>query len=191
MADFLSVKIEGARELEKGLLRLANPRRRRAVVRSGVRAGSRVIIKAIKQRAPKETGRLKRALTQQVKWDSASGEMSSRIGAKSKKVNSRNAARYLHLVEQGARPHQIVPSTKMALRLGVGKGKRGRDEFGRFTTGGIVTVFATVARHPGTSASRFMQAGFKASAQQAVAKFVTQSRAALLKEVLKERSRMK
>jgi len=36
-----------------------------------------------------------------------------------------------------------------------------------------------------------MQAGFKASAQQAVAKFVTQARAALLKEVLKERSRMK
>lgn len=110
MAKF-SQREQKALELMQGnLVKLGN-----RIVSKGrsasVRAGGSVIIKAMRSRAPVETGSLKKALGQRIKTYRRSGTSTSIIGARSKLYatakGKRNPANYAHLPELGVRPHRI------------------------------------------------------------------------------------
>lgn len=77
--------------------------------KAAVRASGTVIVKAMRRRAPKETGALKKSLGQKVVTYRRDKTVVSIIGARSKRYETskgrRNPANYAHLVELGTAPH--------------------------------------------------------------------------------------
>lgn len=134
--DGIDFNMQGIEEMIKSLEQLATRPAMRAP-NAAVRAGASVIIKEMRSRAPKETGSLKKALGQKVKVYKRSGVVTSIVGARSKKyqtkLGGRNPAYYAHLVEMGTIAHRL--------------GKRGR--------------------HPGAKKQPFMRPAWAAAAPRA------------------------
>ena len=133
------VELEGFDELSDRL-RGIEPKMRRNFMRGGMRALLAHLKKGAAKRIPSRTGALRRSLKTSTRIFPAQGIVEGRLrtGAaiSGGKLKGRDAW-YGHIIERGAKPHVIEPSTRKALRIG-----------GRF--------FARV-KHPGIAARRFME----------------------------------
>lgn len=136
-SDEVKLQMAGIEEMTKNLEKLGT----RVALRgpaAAVRAGSAVIIKEMRRRAPVETGSLKKSLGQKVKNYRRSKTVTSVVGARSKRYDTdkgrRNPAYYAHLVELGVSPHRT--------------GKKG-------------------GMHPGFAAAPFMRPAWDAAAPRA------------------------
>jgi hypothetical protein len=106
-------------------------------------------VREVKQRAPRKTGNLSRSIG------------SARVSDTEARVYAR--ADYAASVEKGARPHDITPNAKKALRFALGSGAR--------LTGsprvGAGVIFAMVVHHPGNKPHPYLEPGVKAAIQGA------------------------
>ena len=143
-SDEVKIQMQGIEEMTKKLEKLGT----RVALRgpaAAVRAGSSVIIKEMRRRAPVETGSLKKALGQKVKNYRGSGTVTSIVGARSKRYETakgkRNPAYYAHLIELGVKPHRT-----------------GKKKFGYRRGRGM---------HPGFRAQPFMRPAWDAAAPRA------------------------
>lgn len=96
-----------AETLLKQLKRIRNPDNRRRALRKAMQAANRVRIARARKEMRRRSGLLAKSLVSKQTYDKATGEMELTIRAKSVRVDGRNPARYLHLVESGAAPHVI------------------------------------------------------------------------------------
>jgi HK97 gp10 family phage protein len=120
----ISMQLEGIDELESKLQRLPHRLRNKAM-RRGITKAARVLVKEMKARVPSDTRALRRALTYVVKTPKNNGKARGYpyaiLGPKSdhytvtrkrgkwKAVQSRvRPSLYEHLVNAGAKPHQIL-----------------------------------------------------------------------------------
>ena len=152
------------RGLGKALRNLDEMKKRTStrVVRKAVRAGMADTVKQAKRTAPKETGRLKRSITQVVKTERAADEVVSRVTAKNRgDFRGRNPIRYLHLVEEGTAPHQIAGPVRFGGR------------------------WAVNVRHPGTSGTHFLRRALEVTARTATANFSRKLREEIVAEARK------
>lgn len=144
MKNGVDIKMLGIEEMTKNLEKLGT----RVALRGpavAVRAGSSVIIKEMRVRAPRETGSLKKAIGQKVKNYRGNKTVTSIVGARSKSYGTtkgkRNPAFYAHLVEMGTGPHRT-----------------GKKKFGYRRGAGM---------HPGAKARPFMRPAWDAAAPRA------------------------
>lgn len=107
-SDAVKVQMQGIEEMTRNLEKLGT----RVALRgpsAAVRAGSSVIIREMRRRAPKDTGSLKKSLGQKVKTYRRNKTVTSIVGARSKRYETakgrRNPANYAHLPELGTKPH--------------------------------------------------------------------------------------
>lgn len=105
MSD-LKISLQGVEEMTRNLEKIGT----RVALRgpnAAVRAGSSVIIKEMRRRAPVDTGSLKKALGQKVKTYRRSKTVVSIVGARSilyqTSKGKRNPANYAHLPELGTK----------------------------------------------------------------------------------------
>ena len=161
----IRARITGAKELDRKFKRLASDSIRLKVVRKAARAGGTVIAKTVRRNAPTVTKTLKKNIRQKVKWYRGSGTIVSVIGARSRKVDGRNPANYLHLVEHGFDPHFI-------------RGPLAFDAFGR-------TVVVGEVQHPGFTGHKFMDRSFRESQGKAFRVFQDKYRAEIMAEARK------
>lgn len=145
MNDSVDIKMLGIEEMTKNLEQIGT----RVALRgpaAAVRAGSSVIIKEIRRRAPKETGSLQKSIGQKVKNYRRNKTTTSIVGARSKRYKTakgnRNPAYYAHLPELGVKPHRT-----------------GKKKFGYRRGAGM---------HPGVKATPYMRPGWDAAAPRAV-----------------------
>lgn len=124
----------------------------RSVTRKAVNAGGRELVKTTKANAPRDTGLLRRKITQRIK--TYRRKVLAVIGARKFKdaKTGRNAANYAHLVEDGARPHRIA--------FGVFVGSDGERKARRI-------------EHPGARATHFMRRSARQATPAAVRRFKT------------------
>ena len=149
--DGLDFDMRGIAEMTKNLEQLGTRVAARGPA-AAVRAGSSVIIKEMRRRAPNETGSLKKSMGQKVKNYRGNKTVTSIVGARSKRYatakGNRNPAYYAHLVELGVAPHRT--------------GKRGM--------------------HPGFAARPFMRPAWDAAAPRARAAVIDKMKQVFDKE---------
>lgn len=150
-SDAVKLEMQGIEEMTKNLEKLGT----RVALRgpaAAVRAGGAAMIKEMRNRAPVETGSLKKSIGQRVKTYRRSKTVTSIIGARSKRYETtrgrRNPAYYAHLIELGVSPHRL--------------GKRGR--------------------HPGFRARPFMRPSWDAAAPRARAAVIDKMKQIFAKE---------
>lgn len=142
----MSVQIKGAAELQRYLDQLpANVEKN--IVRGALRAGTKVMADAVKAAAPEKTGALKKSV--RVRAGVRAGRVTSRVVIGDKK------AWYLHILEGGAKPHDIRPKRK---------GEKKALSFGE-------KMYALV-RHPGVKARPFFVSTVDASAQRSATQVI-------------------
>ena len=111
----LKFKINGAKELERNLKRLPLTLERR-VAKSAVRAGAAVIAKEAKQRAPVDTGVLKRSIKVVARSRRFGDAVASVVTRAGKRWQSKNMdAWYAGLVEFGTRQRPATPFLRPAV----------------------------------------------------------------------------
>lgn len=105
-SDEVNIQMQGIEEMTKNLEKLGT----RVALRgpaTAVRAGSAVIIREMRRRAPVDTGSLKKSLGQKVKTYRRNKTVTSIVGARSKRYETakgrRNPANYAHLPELGTK----------------------------------------------------------------------------------------
>jgi HK97 gp10 family phage protein len=149
MSDAVNIDVQGIEEMIQKLEQLGTRVAARGPA-AAVRAGSSVIIKEMRRRAPTETGALKKSIGQRVKTYRRNKTVTSIVGARSKRYatdkGNRNPAYYAHLVEMGTAPHR-TGRKKSFYRRGAGM-------------------------HPGSKAQPFMRPAWDAAAPAAVAAVV-------------------
>jgi len=179
----VGVRIEGAEKTRKVLAHLDMAARRR-VVSAAVRAGNKVLITTARRLAPVDTGNLRRQISGSVKNDRTTGTVTGLVRAKRTKAmlkkRSSNAARYLHLVTGGTRPHLIPDATAPIKRDGTEK------------RNALVTPFGYVSRieHPGTRPQPFMDAAANVAYRPALSAFEKQFAEKMRAETAKVRGGM-
>lgn len=124
----------------------------RKVIRQSAIAGSRVIAKEARARAPVDSGKLKKSIT--VKAKNRNGQIESFVFA-----SRRKGAYHRHFIELGTKSHVI---NLRSARAGQGKKKTLSD--GR-------TAFGARVNHPGTPARPFLGAALSAKEAEARRKF--------------------
>ncbi|MGI9504075.1 MAG: HK97-gp10 family putative phage morphogenesis protein [Geminicoccaceae bacterium] len=140
MAQGATVRVRGARQLNRRLTALGSRRKATAAGRKAVRAGGAVAVKAIRARAPRDKNNLARSIAQVVKTQGRRGEITSNIGPRDRVMgDGANPGRYGVLVEFGTQPHTIP----------------GRLTFDGQTYQGV--------EHPGARPQPFMRPGFTES----------------------------
>lgn len=103
MADGMSIKVEGLKELERKLLGMS-PKLAKNGLRSAVAAGSRVIMAEAKKNVPVDTGTLRRAIfMKQIREASSNSKQTYFVGVrKGKGERKKNRdGWYFHFVEFG------------------------------------------------------------------------------------------
>lgn len=136
------VKIEGLKELNAKLKSLATKEANR-ITRRGIAKMAQVIRKEMRQRAPKDTGFLRKNLAYKIKRESRGG-YSATVGPKP-------LAFYARFLEFGSAEH-IIPNLNSRSRKPIAIGNR---------------VFSSVD-HPGTSPRPFLRPAFEAKKREAV-----------------------
>ena len=143
MADDFNLR--GIEEMLKNLQKVGSAVAKRAPSMA-VRAGSKPIIKSIRNRAPRQTGSLRKSIGVKVKNYRPSSAVTAIIGARSKSYQTaegkRNPSLYSHLAEFGTAPHRLGSQKKIITRRG--------------------------KKHPGAKAQPFMRPGWDAAAPAAV-----------------------
>ena len=111
MADFVSIKLEGAEELERQLKGLDETLRKKAY-RKALTKGANVVLKSAKEKVPVDTGNLKRSLAKKVTVSKR--EHSARIGWTQGK-QAKHDAYYGHMVEYGTMRSAAQPFMRPSL----------------------------------------------------------------------------
>jgi HK97 gp10 family phage protein len=155
MAFSVQYKMSGGRELQRALAKFS-PGRQRAIARRALASASTLTLRAAKQRAPVETGLLRKSLGKKTKTYPNKGTVVVAIGPRTGfrrlvrvkgKLVRRNPTKYAHLVEFGSRPHTV----------GKGSSLRKRRQRG--------------VMHPGVAARPFLRPALDTTAQAAIAAF--------------------
>jgi len=129
-----TVKVRGLRELERAIRKLPRLMGKRVLTKA-LRAGALPMAAAMKQRAPVESGRLRRSIVSRASASIQSGTVAIKIGPS-------KAAWYAHFVEFGTATHNIR-SKLLGPRL-------------KLRDGRIVRKVS----HPGAAAQPFMRPAF-------------------------------
>ena len=111
MADFISVKVDGADELAR-LLRGLDKKLRTKAYRAALTAGADIVLKAAKANVPVDTGNLKKSLAKQVRVTRRAHV--ARIGWRQGK-GAKNDGFYGHMVEYGTAHSAARPFMRPAL----------------------------------------------------------------------------
>lgn len=136
------MKVEGGKELAK-LLRALPDKVADKLMANATSAGGRKLAKAIAQKTPVDTGRLRDSI--KAKRDrKAKYTFTMKVGPVGK------GRFYAHLVEFGSAPHVIKVSKKKRVL------SNGRDVFGK------------IVQHPGISAKPFMRPALDESAEAVI-----------------------
>lgn len=109
--DEVKIRLEGDKDLVN-VLEAFKPAARRRIVRPPITKGVRLVVRAAKQKVPKETGTLKRSLGFVVRTY-PSGTVAGIAGPRKGIVDEetgRNPRFYAHLVEFGTAPHLVSSS---------------------------------------------------------------------------------
>lgn len=153
------VMIRGERALIRKLDRMAKQSQRNKIARPAVRKAAAEVRKAAKRLAPVETGELKRSITTKVETI-RNGPVYAVIGPENRKnaQTGRNPANYAHLVENGTKPHRIVPTAgKKALAISSKVlSKRGT----KVVASGASRNLVAGVDHPGSPPQPFMRPAF-------------------------------
>jgi HK97 gp10 family phage protein len=135
-------QVRGGRELQEFLSQL--PAKMEAnVVRGGLRAGAKVISDAIRENCPEDSGLLKKSI--KISTSIKSGTVLVKIKTGDKK------AWYAHIVEFGARPHDLS------------RGMTAREE-----RGGLISLGEGSRLHPGSRATGFIRKALDVNEQKAI-----------------------
>lgn len=147
--------IGGGAELDD-LLRTLPVKMHKNINRAGLRAGAAVFLAEVKQRIPKDSGRLEASarITTRARGDEVSASV---------KVGN-SVAWYAHLAEFGTRPHIIRAAPGGAMRFG--------------------GVEARTVHHPGTTGHPFMRPAADAKLADAVQAVTAKIRQRLTKQGL-------
>lgn len=94
------------RKAYRHLRHIASEKTRKRILRAGVRSGGSEVAKQVRKFVPVETGALKKAIRVRVRR--LEQIYIASVHAANTGDGARNPARYLHLIERGARPHQIL-----------------------------------------------------------------------------------
>ena len=190
----MKADLTGERELLRKFDRLGKKAGKK-VLRKATRAGTAPLVKAAKRNAPKESGELKKDLTQKQKFYSNTGTQVGIVGAKKRKDGKSRSTWILHLVEEGTAAHVISPKNKKALSfdmLGIKKRKanRKRDGKGRFVSGDEGLPPAQVAilgkvKHPGTTGSHFLRRSAETTQSESAKRFAEKMAAEVQAEAKK------
>lgn len=158
----------------------------RRVVTAAVRAGSKVVVKEARSRAPVRSGKLKRNIRTQLKRNKISGTITARVRAKptTKQKEAGLGAWYAHMVIAGSKPHPIPnPNSKRKPR----RKKQTKPE-GAGTYNVVVKVGDKVYRHvshPGIKSNDFMLSAAHAAYQPSLTAFEAKYKEAWDKELAK------
>lgn len=136
--------VRGLKDLNRALKQLGRKGARNAL-RSGIRAGGRVLVKDARRRAPYRT--LKKAMTVKVNRQKSPYEITAQVGPTAGK-KAKYDAWWAHIVEYGAEPHEIVTKKK--------------------TLSDGTTAFGKRVMHPGLPPRPFLRPAFEQSKQQMV-----------------------
>lgn len=135
------IKVEGGKELAK-LLRTLPDKVADKLMKNATLAGGRRLAKAIKNKAPVDTGRLRDSIKSKLDRTSKY-TFTVNIGPTGK------GRFYAHLVEFGSAPHVIKSKRKRVL-------SNGQEIFGK------------IVKHPGTAAQPFMRPALDESADDVI-----------------------
>lgn len=110
-------RIEGGRELERALIKLADKVQRK-IIKKAIRKPARSIVKMAKTLVPRESGLLAASLGTKIKQFKRSGTIVGIMGPRTKfkapkkvvarlggSFEKRKPANYAHLIELGTKPH--------------------------------------------------------------------------------------
>jgi HK97 gp10 family phage protein len=138
----MTVQLKGADELRKALRELA-PKIQANVIRGGLRAGAKVIMKSAQEKVPTHLGILKSTISIGTSLRDGVAKATVRAGSRVKgggrkgAVGAERGAFYYAMVEFGTKPHEILP-------------KNGKSLFFAGFNGSIV-------HHPGAKPKPFMR----------------------------------
>ncbi len=170
------VKITAAIPDERETLRKFRALQKRGARRAmnkAVRAGSAPQVKESKRTAPRESGLLKKRITQKVKSYRRGQMVLAVIGARSVKdpATGRNPAKYVHLVNEGHKARKIVPrqGKKRMKFFGPGGGRKRNKTTGRYENTGLLVRAAV--NHPGFAGTQFMQKSYRAKKAESLSRF--------------------
>lgn len=163
--------IRGVDEAMRNLKDLDEKIRRR-IVTAAVRAGSRVIIKEARARAPRRTGKLAKNIRATVNRDRITGTIKARIRPKPTKAQKAagKGAWYAHMVIGGTKPHRIPrdDETRGSKYIKIGPNQ-----------------YRYSADHPGIQGNNFMEQAASAAFQPSLIAFRHKYTEQLDREVLK------
>lgn len=152
----LEVNIKGLAELERALSELPI-KIERNIVRGMLRAAATVIAGQAKQRAPVRSGRLAKSIRARSGLRNGQPTAQVRVGGTGK-----GDPWYAHLVEFGAKPHEIKPRARSSLL--------------------IAGILREIVHHPGATAHPFMRPAMDTSHQAAALAAAEYARRRLTKE---------
>lgn len=163
--SIVTSEVTGDRETLRAIEKFArdvNASGARGVMRKAVRAAMTPIRQDLRRVVPKDTGLLRRSITSKLISKAQIGKFTGVVGARDRRDEKtrRNPARYLHLVDRGAKPHKI----------------RGPVAFIR--ADGVRIVRPSVD-HPGARAQRVLERAFSASKSRATEAFKSKARTEL------------
>ena len=124
----MTVQLKGAEELRKALQELV-PKMQANVIRGGLRAGAKVIMKATQEKVPSHLGLLKKSIRVGTSFRNGVAKATVKAGNKD--------AFYWHWLEFGTHAHEIRP-------------KNGKSLFFAGISGSII-------HHPGAKAKPFLR----------------------------------
>ncbi len=140
------LKIEGLKELNHALKQLPRRAANRAL-KSSIRAGGRVVVKAARRNLPPNYVVLKKSLFVKV-LRQGKYSINALVGPRTGK-DARYDGWYAHIVEFGAAPHEITIATRNVLA------SQGQ-------------VFGTKVKHPGVAARPFFRPAFDGNIHQII-----------------------
>jgi len=176
----MTITVEGMKEIQRALKGLEDKVQTR-VIKSGLRAGGREVVKAARRKLPSEYGTLKRSLGTKILRPSGGG-VGLLVGArttattkKGKRKRPKNDGFYAHIVEfgtLGSRTESLSPETSR--KSSWSRKDRDKDQKRRGTPTGL-------------KARPFLRPAFKESQQKIVDAFVKQVGREVERQIAKAR----
>jgi len=171
-SSMMSMKLTGDKELMRRLDVLPD-RMRKRVIGPAVSQALTPVRRAMRAGAPRESDTLRLSITKKTK-KYRSGVIYGAVGPKKSfsstyKGRRRVPYHYVHLAEEGTKPHIITPESRRALLLPF------KDAEGK-------PMFRGVVSHPGARPSRFMLAAWLSNRSRSMRIMHTRVRAGLARE---------
>lgn len=157
----LEVRINGLDALNRALDEL--PAKLQAnILRGAMRAGAKVVERAVKDAAPVRTGKLRDSVRTSSRLDRRTGQVVATVKAGGS--GGKRAAYYAHMVEFGTQAHDIKPQDAKSLF--------------------IAGLFGELVHHPGATARPFMRPAMDATQSAAALAVAEYCRTRLTREGL-------